>query len=81
MKKIQGRHKWSLAQLKLNLHHHLKWNKTLKRRHKPKNNHQALNLMSKINEMIKNPPPLKVKLKKMVMIKTSLKKNLLVMMD
>jgi hypothetical protein len=80
MKKIQGQLKWSLAQLKYNLHNHLKRNKILKRRCKPKNNHQALNLMSKIKEMIKNPTPLKIKLKKMVMTKTSPKKNLLVMM-
>jgi hypothetical protein len=81
MKNIQGRLKWSLDQLKLNLHHHLKWNMILKRRRKPKNNHLALNLMSKIKEIMKNPPPLKIKLKKMVMTKTSHKKNLLVMMD
>jgi hypothetical protein len=37
--------------------------------------------MSKIKEMITNTPPLKIKLKKMVMSKTSHKKNLLVMMD
>jgi hypothetical protein len=36
--------------------------------------------MRKIKEMIKNPTPLKIKLKKMVMTKTSPKKNLLVMM-
>jgi hypothetical protein len=36
--------------------------------------------MSKIKEMIKNPTPLMIKLKKMVMTKISHKKNLLVMM-
>jgi hypothetical protein len=81
MKKIQGQHKWSLAQLKLTHHHHHKWSKTLKRICKPNNNHQALNPVSKIKEMIKDLLPLKIKLKKMVMTKTSNKKNTLVMMD
>jgi hypothetical protein len=75
MKKIQGQLKWSLAQSKLNHHHHHKWNKTLKRRRKPKNNHQALNLLSKTKERIKDLPLLKIKLKKMVITKTSHNKN------
>jgi hypothetical protein len=37
--------------------------------------------MSKIKETIKDLPQLKIKLKMMVMMKTSHKKNLLVMMD
>jgi hypothetical protein len=37
--------------------------------------------MSKIKEMSKDFPLLKIKLKKMVMTKASHKKNLLVMMD